>query len=62
MNREMERYVSRSPPYNPAAGKPAPRPQGLGTNLAYQPSGAPKGRPPAVTAHAGTTAQPKRKS
>jgi len=64
MNREMERYVSRSPPYNPAAGNQVRKPphsQGPATNIAYRSSGAPKGRPPAVTANAGTTAQPKRK-
>ncbi|KAH9160427.1 hypothetical protein EDB89DRAFT_2249004 [Lactarius sanguifluus] len=67
MKRELERYVSRSPPYNPAAGNKVrnpPRPQGLATDAAYRSSGAPgaaKGRPPAVTANAGTTAQPKRK-
>ncbi|KAH9042553.1 hypothetical protein EDB85DRAFT_1073586 [Lactarius pseudohatsudake] len=69
MNREMERYVSRSPPYNPASGNKAwtqvrnpPRSQGVATSTPYQPSGAPKGRPPAATANAVTTAQPKRKS
>ncbi|KAH9048390.1 hypothetical protein EDB84DRAFT_1673050 [Lactarius hengduanensis] len=66
MKRESERYVSRSPPYNPAVGNKVrnpPRPQGLATDATYRSSGAPgaaKGRPPAVTANAGTTAQPKR--
>ena len=58
MNEEMERYVPRSPPNKPTAGSQVrnpPRSQGFATN------GAPKGRPPAVTANAGTTAQPKRK-
>ncbi|KAF8273490.1 hypothetical protein EI94DRAFT_1237420 [Lactarius quietus] len=63
MNREMERYVSRSPPYNPAAGNQAPRTQCMGTKTASRPSPCtPKGRPPAVTSVVGTTAQPKRKS
>lgn len=59
MNREMERYAPRSPPYNPAAGNQVRNPP---VNNANRPPGAPKGRPPAVTANPGTTAQPKRGS
>ncbi|KAI9441294.1 hypothetical protein H4582DRAFT_2055251 [Lactarius indigo] len=67
MKKELERYVSRSPPYNPASGNKVrnpPRSQGLATDATYRSSGAPgaaTGRPPAVTANVGTTAQPKRK-
>ncbi|KAH9006520.1 hypothetical protein EDB86DRAFT_3070513 [Lactarius hatsudake] len=64
MKRVLERYIPRSPPYNPAAGNKVrnpPRSQGQATDAAYRSSGAAKGRPPAVTANVGTTAQPKRK-
>jgi len=60
MKEEMIRYVNRGPPRQPQAShghavpqKPRPAPQPV--------AGAPKGRPPAITLGAGTTAKPKPK-